>query len=65
MDMHSRNEYLKLLRERYLRVQGKKGKSQILDEYCLNTGQSRKYVIRKMKLKASSNPGEKEEKRNL
>ncbi len=36
--MHSRNEYLKLLR----------GKSLILDEYCQNTSQARKYVIRKI-----------------
>ena len=26
----------------------KKEKSQILDEYCHNTGQSRKYIIRKI-----------------
>ena len=48
MDMHSRNEYLKVLRESYFKVRTKKGKSQILDEYCCNTGQSRKYVITKI-----------------
>jgi len=48
MDMHSRNEYLKVLRERYFKAKTKKEKSQILDEYCRNTGQSRKYVIRKV-----------------
>ena len=48
MDMHSRNEYLKVLRERYLKAKTKKEKSQILDEYCRNTGQARKYVIRKI-----------------
>ena len=48
MDMHSRNEYLKVVRERYFGVRTKKEKSQILDEYCSNTGQSRKYVIRKI-----------------
>jgi hypothetical protein len=48
MDMHSMNEYLKVLRERYLKARNKKAKSQILDEYCLNTGQARKYVIRKI-----------------
>lgn len=48
MDMHSRNEYLKVLRERYLEAETKKEKIRILDEYCCNTGQARKYVIRKM-----------------
>ena len=48
MDMHSRNEYLKVLRESYFKAKTRKEKSQILDEYCSNTGQSRKYVIRKV-----------------
>lgn len=48
MDVHSRNEYLKVARERYFRARPKKEKSQILDEYCSNTEQSRKYVIRKI-----------------
>jgi hypothetical protein len=48
MDMHSRNEYLKVLREKYLKVRTKKEKSLILDEYCGNTGQARKYAIRKI-----------------
>ncbi len=46
--MHSRNEYLKVVKERYFRARTKKEKSQILNEYCSNTGQSRKYVIRKI-----------------
>lgn len=45
--MQSRNQYLKVLRERYLKVKAKKEKTQILDEYCHNTGQARKYAIRK------------------
>jgi hypothetical protein len=48
MDMHSRNEYLKVMKERYFKAKRKKEKSQILDEYCCNTRQSRKYVIRKI-----------------
>ncbi len=48
MDMHSKNEYLKVLRGRYLKAKTKKEKSQILDEFCCNTGQARKYVIRKI-----------------
>lgn len=49
MDMHSRNQYLKVLRERYLKTKSKKEKGKILDEYCKNTGQNRKYVIRKIR----------------
>lgn len=47
MDMKARNQYLKLLQERYLKA-SKKGKGKIVDEYCRNTGQNRKYVIRKI-----------------
>ena len=46
--MQSRNQYLKVLRERYLKAKAKKEKTQILGEYCRNTGQVRKYVIRKI-----------------
>jgi hypothetical protein len=46
--MHSRNEYLKVIREKYLRARGGKQKTQLLDEYCGNTGQSRKYLIWKI-----------------
>ena len=48
MDMHSRNEYLNVLKENYFKAKTKKEKSQLLDEYCRNTGQSRKDVIRKI-----------------
>ena len=34
MDMESRNQYLRVLRERYLKARTKKEKAQILDEYC-------------------------------
>ncbi len=47
MDMKARNQYLKVLQERYLKA-SKKEKGKILDEYCRNTGQTRKYVIRKI-----------------
>ena len=46
--MHLRNKYLRVMRERYFKTKRKKAKSQILDEYCCNTGQSGKYVIRKI-----------------
>lgn len=41
--MQSRNEYLKVLRERYLKTKARKEKSD-WDEYCSNTGQARKRV---------------------
>jgi hypothetical protein len=55
MDMHSRNQYLKVLIEDYLKAD-RKGKGKILDEYCKNTGQSRKYVIRKINEMAFKEP---------
>ncbi len=56
MDMHSRNEYLKELQQRYFQTRSKKEKSSILDEYCRNTHQNRKYVIRKIRFFRSSAP---------
>ena len=47
--MHSRNEYLRVIRETYLKLKTRKEKSQLLDEHCSNTRQSMKYVIRKMR----------------
>jgi hypothetical protein len=55
MDMASRKQYLETLLERYLRAQ-KRQKGLILDEYCRNTGQNRKYVIRKIGALAWSEP---------
>lgn len=45
--MASRKQYLQALLERYLKAR-KRQKGSILDEFCRNTGQNRKYVIRKM-----------------
>lgn len=59
--MHSRNEYLKVIRERYLKAETKKEKTAILDEYCSNTDQARKYVIRK--IQGGVEPGPKKRKR--
>ena len=47
MDMRSREQYLKTLLGRYLRIR-KRGKSMLLDEYCRNTGMARKSVLRKI-----------------
>ena len=50
MDMRSRNQYLKtLIGERGYHAKSKKEKSKLLNEYCKNTGQKRKYVIRKIR----------------
>jgi hypothetical protein len=48
MDMHSRNEYLKVIKESYFKAKARKEKTELLDEYCRNTRQSRKYVIWKI-----------------
>ena len=48
MNMHTKNQYLQKLQDRYFTAKGKKEKSSILDEYCRNTGQKRKYVVRKI-----------------
>ena len=63
MDMHSRNQYLKVLRERYLKARTKKEKTQILDEYCRNTGQARKYVIRKIQLGIDLRPKQRKKRK--
>lgn len=47
MDLMARDQYLKVLIRGYLKGD-RKTKGRTLDEYCKNTGQSRKYVIRKI-----------------
>ena len=73
MDMHARNEYMDtlpgafnlpraiMLRQRYLHAASRPEKSRILDEYCANTGQNRKYAIRK--IRPGVLPGKKERKK--
>jgi len=56
MDMHSKNQYLEELQERYFMSRSRKEKSSILDEYCRNTHQNRKYVISKIKTRIPSAP---------
>lgn len=53
--MASRKQYLQTLLERYLKAR-KRQKSTILDEFCRNTGQNRKYVIRTLGGLASTEP---------
>lgn len=47
MDMHSKNQYLKSLREEYLRS-AKSQKGRLLDEAAKRTGLCRKYLICKL-----------------
>jgi len=56
MNMSARNQYLKVLQERYFRAKSRKEKSSILDEYCKNTGQNRKYIIRRIGSSLPSHP---------
>lgn len=53
--MHSRNQYLKALIGKYLKAD-RCDKGSLLDEYCQNTGQNRKYVIRKINQQAFKEP---------
>lgn len=54
--MNARNQYLKVLQRKYLMAKSRKEKSLILDEYCKNTHQNRKYVIRKIRSSISLVP---------
>ncbi len=46
MDIEARKQYMDTLRERYFKA-NKKEKGEILNEYCRNTKQERKYAIKK------------------
>lgn len=48
MSIHSRIEYLKRVKPRYLKA-AKAEKAGILDEFCRNTGYHRKYAIRRLR----------------
>jgi len=53
--MQARNQYLDTLLARYLKAK-KAEKGLLLNEYCRNTGQNRKYVIRKISRMAFGSP---------
>jgi len=53
MDMSARNQYLKVLQGKHFIAKSRKEKPSILDEYCRNTHQNRKYVIRKIRSRIS------------
>ena len=59
MGMTARREYLQVLREKYFRARTKKEKTQILDEYCQNTGLSRKHVISRIQRRVDLGSGKK------
>jgi len=65
MDMHSRNEYLKELQQRYLMARSRKEKSSILDEYSRNTHQNRKYAISKIRSFRSSHPSRRRKRKQI
>ncbi len=46
MNIEARNQYMDTLRERYFKA-SKKQKGEILNEYCRNTKQEKKYAIKK------------------
>jgi len=50
MNIEARKQYMQTLREKYLKA-NKEEKGTILDEYCHNTGQERKYVSKKFRYK--------------
>jgi hypothetical protein len=51
MNKEARDQYMETLREQYFKG-SKKKKGEILDEYCRNTGQERKYVSKKFRYQA-------------
>jgi len=51
MNHEAKKQYMEILKERYLKATSRKEKGLILDEYCLNTGQERKYVNKKFRNK--------------
>jgi len=63
MNKEAREQYMQTLRERYLKS-GKKEKTNILNEYCRNTGQDRKYSIKKFLYKVKLKKPEDRRKKN-
>ena len=57
MDLSARREYTAVVKARYWKARTKKEKSLILDEYCANTGQARKYAIRKLRSREKPDSG--------
>ncbi len=64
MSMDAKNQYLKVLQKRYFMANSKKEKSSILNEYCRNTHQNRKYAIRRIR-SFSSTPKERKKRKQI
>ena len=64
MNMNARRQYLKILQERYFMAKPRKETSLILDEYCSNTHQNRKYAIRRIR-SFSSTPRERKKRKHI
>ncbi len=65
MNMSARNQYLKELQKRYFQTRSKKEKSSMLDEYCRNTSQNRKYVTSKINSHLSSKPKKRRKRKKV
>jgi hypothetical protein len=63
MNLTSKQQYMDTLRPRYLKA-SKKEKGQILDEYCRNTGEDRKYAIKKFREKVKTKTREERKPRS-
>lgn len=63
MDINTKQQYMETLREKYLSG-SKKEKGVILDEFCRNTKQERKYVIKKFRYKVKLKTERKKRKEN-
>lgn len=62
MNLISKQQYMDTLRPRYLKA-SKKEKGKMLDEYCRNTGEDRKYAIKKFREKVKTKTREERKKR--
>ncbi|MFH1772800.1 MAG: hypothetical protein ABH818_00350 [Patescibacteria group bacterium] len=62
MNIEAKKQYMEILRKRYFKA-CKKEKGEILNEYCGNTKQERKYVIKKFNYKVKLKTKENRKKR--
>ncbi|HHD92145.1 MAG TPA: hypothetical protein ENL06_00795 [Candidatus Portnoybacteria bacterium] len=62
MNIEAKKQYMDTLRERYFKA-SKKEKGEILNEYCRNTKQERKYAIKKFNYKVKLKSKEERKKR--
>ena len=65
MDMYSRNQYLERLQRTYFQAKSRKERTSILNEYCQNTSQNRKYVLRKINHYDFSTPKKRKKRKQI